>query len=615
VTPYLPFLPAAAAALTALLCVARRRNGGWAALPVLLATAAVIPFAVVSLFSAPMHAGVVWVQIGSFTVNAGYIQDPLSSTMLVVVSTVSFLVQLYSVGYMRGDDGFARYFTYMGLFVAAMLGLVIADNLLLIYICWELVGICSYLLIGFWYRNRAPANAAKKAFIVTRFGDLGLLLGIVLIWNSTGTFDIQALATRVGTLQTGFLTTVALLVFFGAMGKSAQFPLHVWLPDAMEGPTPVSALIHAATMVAAGVFLVARLFFLFQASPVALGVVASIGTLTALMAATIALVQNDIKRVLAYSTISQLGYMMLGLGVGGVTVGIFHLGTHAFFKALLFLCAGSVIHAAHTQDMREMGGLHDRMKVTSWTTIIGALALAGIAPLSGFWSKDEILASAFRSGNILLLVVGVAVAGLTAFYMFRLWYMTFSGSARSEGAAHAHESPFVMALPLVVLASLAVVAGAVNLPGSNMLTGFLTPGAPHEPFLLGLAAVSLGVALLGVMTAVALYRGSPAADPITRLPRVLYNFLAHKWYIDDFFEGVVARLSVAWAGVIAWIDRRIVNGFVDLTAWACGLFGGLFRLATSGQPQFYVAVVVIAAALAAWFFKLSPPTTLWVGAP
>lgn len=613
----IPLLPLAGAAVTALFFVTRRHNGAIASLPVLLATLASVILACVTLLgllqAGPSVQTYAWLLVGDFRLTVGYIVDPLSVTMLLVVTVVAFLVQMFSIGYMRGDDGFARYFTYMGLFAAAMLGLVIAENLWLIYVCWELVGICSYLLIGFWYRNLAAANAAKKAFVVTRFGDLGLLGGVILLGSAAGTFELQALQERIATGNIGlgwlsgggFLTLCALLLFFGAMGKSAQFPLHVWLPDAMEGPTPVSALIHAATMVAAGVFLVARTYFLFAAAPGALDVVAWVGVITAVMGATIALVQYDIKRVMAYSTISQLGYMMLGLAVGGVTVGIFHLGTHAFFKALLFLTAGSVIHALHhRQDLREMGGLGSRMRITSLTCFVGALALAGIPPLAGFWSKDEILASALHSST-LFYTLGVAVAALTAFYMFRMWCLAFLGSPRTTAAEHAEESHWVMTIPLVLLGLAAIVAGAVNLPfgaWAHTLTKFLEPGGTAHPFSYAAALPALAVSLLGVAVAIALYRRAPDVDPVTRLPAPVYRFLERKWYVDDFYERGVARAAVAWGGVVAWFDKYVVNGLVDLTAWLCGVSGGLLRLATSGQPQFYIAVLALfAVLLAVWF--------------
>jgi len=607
---WIPLLPAFAAAATALLFVARRDNRRVAAFPVILATAASLALSLAA-FSTVREVGtqtgqLEWLAIGSFRVSAGFLLDGLSALMLLVVASVALLVQVFSVGYMEGDDGFARFFTYLGLFAAAMLGLVLADNLLLIYICWELVGICSYLLIGFWYRNRAPANAAKKAFIVTRFGDLGLLLGIILLWNSAQTFEIAALEKLVQSdnlkpvflSASAFANLVPLLVFLGAVGKSAQFPLHVWLPDAMEGPTPVSALIHAATMVAAGVFLVARLFFLFHAAPAALATVAWVGGFTALMAATIALVQTDIKKVLAYSTISQLGYMMLGLGLGGITVGMFHLTTHAFFKALLFLCAGSVIHACHhEQNLLNLGGLHRRMPLTSWTTIVGSLALAGVFPFAGFWSKDEILASA-RSQPVLF-ALAVAVAAMTAFYMTRLWFMAFAGEPRASGAAHARESSPWMTVPLALLAVAAAVGGALNLPGDPFLTALLEPGRHAHGLDLGVAALGLAAALAGIILGVALYRKEPASDPVARLPRPLYSFLANKWYIDDFYEKGVARAAVAWGGLVAWFDRNVVDNLVNLAAWICALFGRLLGSFTNGQPQFYAAVLALMAVVAA----------------
>jgi NADH-quinone oxidoreductase subunit L len=373
----------------------------------------------------------------------------------------------------------------------------------------------------------------------------------------------------------------------------------------MEGPTPVSALIHAATMVAAGVYLVARLFFLFEASPVALEVVGIVGGLTALMAATIAVVQNDIKRVLAYSTISQLGYMMLGLALGGVSVGIFHLGTHAFFKALLFLCAGSVIHSLHhVQDMREMGGLHGRMKITSWATIFGSLALAGIFPFAGFWSKDEILAAATKQP--ILFGVALFVAGLTAFYMTRLWYMTFSGSPRSEQAEHAHESPKVMSWPLVVLAAFALLIGFVGFPWlGNPFHHFLTPGGESEAFSFVLAGSGLAVALGGIVLGAMLYGKNPAVDPVTKLPKPLYAFLENKWYIDDFYEKGVARVSIAWSGMVAWTDRNVVDNLTNIAAWTLSGLGGQLRKAATGQPQFYVAVFALAAVAAAVIYGLT----------
>ena len=407
-----------------------------------------------------------WFSAGDLVVNLGVRVDGLTAVMLVVVTTVAFLVQVYSTGYMQGDHGYGRYFAHMCLFTFSMLGLVLADNLFQMFIFWELVGLCSYLLIGFWFHKPSAAAAAKKAFIVTRIGDLGLLAALLLVWTRAGTFDVTAIqewATS-GEPEGYIVTLFALGLFAGAAGKSAQFPLHVWLPDAMEGPTPVSALIHAATMVAAGVYLVARFFPVFEASHDAAQFVAWIGAVTALVAATIALVQTDFKRVLAYSTVSQLGYMMLALGTFGYVAAIFHLFTHAFFKALLFLGSGSVNHATNTFDMRQMGGLKKHMPVTYWTFIIGSLSLAGIFPLAGFWSKDEILLDAWRHDRALW-VIGLSVAFLTAFYMFRAIFLTFHGEYKGGqpvdhhdedshfhgDQAHPHESPWVMNGPLIAL--------------------------------------------------------------------------------------------------------------------------------------------------------------------
>ncbi|HHT01857.1 MAG TPA: NADH-quinone oxidoreductase subunit L, partial [Firmicutes bacterium] len=380
-----------------------------------------------------------WIKIAGLEIEMGVLLDGISVMMLATVSLVALLVQIYSLGYMRDDPGFSRYFAYLSIFTFSMLGLVIANDFLQFYVFWELVGLCSYLLIGFWFAKPLAAQAAKKAFVTTRGGDFFLLLGILILFLATGSFNFRELAANVSLLPGGaFLALTALLIFMGPVGKSAQFPFHVWLPDAMEGPTPVSALIHAATMVAAGVYLIARTFFLFAASPVAAEIVAYVGGVTAIFAATIALTQFDIKRILAYSTISQLGYMVMALGVGGFTASMFHLMTHAFFKALLFLAAGSVIIGLHhIQDIRQMGGLWRRMPITTATFLVGALALSGIFPFSGFWSKDAILAATLESGHTLLYVVGSFVAFLTALYMFRLFFIAFTGP---EGKHRAHET-------------------------------------------------------------------------------------------------------------------------------------------------------------------------------
>ncbi|MCL6446455.1 MAG: NADH-quinone oxidoreductase subunit L, partial [Alicyclobacillus sp.] len=468
-----------------------------------------------------------WLTLGTRHIDVGFQVMHLNAVMLVVVSAVSTLVLLFSKGYMHGDERFPVFYQYLNLFVFSMLALVISPNLLQLYIFWEMVGLCSYLLVGFWFFKPEAALAAKKSFIVTRIGDLGLFVGIILLFLATGSFDFTTIfqAADAGKLALpwlaggGLTTLTAILIFVGAVGKSAQFPLHVWLPDAMEGPTPVSALIHAATMVAAGVYLVARTYPLFVASPAALTTVAWIGGFTALLAALIALTQRDIKRVIAYSTISQLGYMMLALGVGAYAYGVFHLMTHAFFKALLFLAAGSVIHAVDTQDLFEMGGLGRKLPITKWTFLAGALALAGIVPFAGFWSKDDILTATLQSGHPVLYWFGLIAAFCTAFYIFRVFSLTFTGEPRDkEKYEHAHEGSWVMTVPLVVLAVFATLAGFLNSPLNHhgletylfhdyALThaGSAATIGQIYPENVGLMAVSVIVGLLGIALAAAMY--------------------------------------------------------------------------------------------------------------
>ena len=551
----------------------------------------------------PLSMSLPWLSVGGLTFDASALVDNLSGVMLVVVALVSLLVQIYSIGYMRGEIGYGRYFAYMALFSGSMLGLVISDNIVQTYIFWELVGICSYLLIGFWYRRPAAAAAAKKAFVVTRFGDLGFLTAVLILsFQGGGIFGFQQLEhmVKAGVLSSGVVTAVALLLFSGAVGKSAQFPLHIWLPDAMEGPTPVSALIHAATMVAAGVYLVARTYFFFAAAPSALFVVALIGLLTQFFAATMGVAENDIKRVLAYSTISQLGWMMLALGAGGYTAGVFHLTTHAFFKALLFLTAGSVIHAVHTNNMWQMGGLGRRMPVTALTCLVGALALAGIFPLSGFWSKDEILTSVWSSplpGHQIFFLVAMIGAVLTAFYMFRLWFLTFSGAPRSAEAGAAHESPWVMTGPLVVFAALAIAAGALKarVPWTSFGFGELVRfGEGREVVSFAVIGLSLGASLLGIAVAWAAYRAkviSPAAFN-ARFPAI-YRLLKNAWYFNLLWELFATRVVIAGSRLAAWFDRHIVNGMVDGVGWLSGWAGRRLRVTETGQMQFYALVFII----------------------
>jgi len=568
-----------------------------------------------------------WAVIGSLKIHLGVMVDSLTAVMVVVVTLVSLMVQIYSQGYMKGDPGYLRYYAFMSLFTACMLGLVLADNILFMFVFWEGVGLGSYLLIGFWFHKPSAANAAKKAFIVTRLGDFGFLAAILALYAQTGTFDTETLYKMVaaGTLAGATLTWIAIGVFSGAVGKSAQFPLHVWLPDAMEGPTPVSALIHAATMVAAGVFLVARFYPLFEHSPEAMLIVAVIGAFTAIFAASMGLVMNDIKRVLAYSTISQLGYMMLGLGVGGVAIGIFHLFTHAFFKALLFLGAGSVNHGTGTFDMRLMGGLRKSMPWTYITFVIGSLSLSGIWPLAGFWSKDEILVSAF-SNNPGLFVLAVVTVFMTAFYMFRAVFMTFHGEYKggapsehgdkSEHSHGPHESPAVMVIPLAILAILAVCAGWVNITGS--FNSFFGHGeAAHEMSLIEgffgplthiLPLISLLIALAGILLAYAIYiKRWISAEKISNTVKLLYTLLSRKYFMDELYENIFVK-TILYNGifkVMGMFDSSVVDGTVNGTAFGVAGAGGTLRKLQNGQTQLYafsIAIGVVAIVICLFLF-------------
>ncbi len=560
-------------------------------------------------------------------VNLGLRVDGLTAIMLLVVTSVSLLVQVYSQGYMAGDGGYSRYYAYMSLFTASMLGLILVDSILLLYVFWELVGLCSYLLIGFWFHKPAAAKAAVKAFAVTRLGDLGLLLAILLIWTKTGTFDIaeiQELAVA-GAISVNVLTVFALGVFAGAAGKSAQFPLHTWLPDAMEGPTPVSALIHAATMVAAGVYLVGRLFPIFETAEGARLTVASIGATTALMAALVGLVVTDIKRVLAYSTISQLGYMMVALGVGGYVAGIFHLLTHAFFKALLFLGSGSVNHATNTFDMRRMGGLRRFMPYTYATFLIGSLSLAGVFPFAGFWSKDEILSDAWSAERALFWVT-LDVAFLTSFYIFRAVFMTFHGEYQGgeppeddgHGAdpSHPHESPLVMLAPLVILSVPALLIGFANVDDgvAHLLTGALpaeTREALHEVgFSWRIALSSTGLALAGIGLAWLFYGARVLSSERVRAAlRPAHALLERKYFLDELYEGVIVRALFYRRGAafLAWLDANVVDGLANGVAGTVGLGSRGLRLLQTGQVQVYGALAFAGLLLAGGLaFLLNP---------
>ncbi|WP_248929383.1 NADH-quinone oxidoreductase subunit L [Paenibacillus hamazuiensis] len=533
-----------------------------------------------------------WIKIGDFSLNMGFEVTNLNALMLVIVTLVSFLVNVYSKGYMHGDERINVFFAYIALFTFSMLGLVLSENLVETYIFWELVGVCSFLLVGFWYFKPEARAAAKKAFIVTRIGDVGLFIAILLLYwampNHALDFSSIHNAFSGGKIEGDVATWIAILIFVGAVGKSGQFPLHTWLPDAMEGPTPISALIHAATMVAAGVYLVARTFDIFQASPVALGVVAAIGAFTAIFAATIGIAQNDIKRILAYSTVSQLGYMMMALGIGttiAYTAGIFHLFTHAFFKALLFLGAGSVIHAVHTQDINEMGGLGKKMKITTWTFAIGTLALSGIFPLSGFWSKDAILAEAYDH-NAALFWVGLIAAFFTAFYMSRLFFLVFAGKPR--GDAHAHESPASMTFPLVVLAVLAVVAGFVFTPFNPWLGEWLTGSAAHEETNWIVVILSNVVGLLGIGLGYLIYvKQSIPRDAVSAKAPWLYKLLNRKYYIDEIYNGIFVQGLKGIGILLELFDRYVVDGLVRLSSYCVVGIGRLGTRLQNGQVQTY----------------------------
>lgn len=524
-----------------------------------------------------------WIDFGAIQVSFGIHVDNLTAIMLVVVTLVSSLIHLYSTGYMHGDPKYSRYFAYLALFSFSMLGLVLADSFFVIYCFWELVGLSSYLLIGFWFEKDSAANASKKAFITNRVGDVCMLAGILILFSTLGTFQFEEVFQGVadGHLSGGLLTAAGILIFGGAVGKSAQFPLHVWLPDAMEGPTPVSALIHAATMVAAGIYLVGRVFVLFTAD--ALLVIAYIGTITAFMAATIAMVQTDIKRVLAYSTISQLGYMLVGLGTGGYTAGLFHLTTHAFFKALLFLGAGSVIHAVHTQEMPEMGGLRKKMPITFWTFLIATLAISGVPPLSGFWSKDAILASALGLGiehsqHLIIFIIMTFTAALTAFYMLRIVYLTFAGEARDqEKYHHAHESPLSMTLPLSVLAVLSVgtiwwgwfehIVAKPELASfaSNFIEGAAGHGEEHANSAHTIALVlSIVAAGSGIVLATATYYWKKISpDAWSERFKPVYTFFLNKWYFDELYNATAIKATLLTSQLSAAFDRKVIDGAVN----------------------------------------------------
>jgi NADH-quinone oxidoreductase subunit L len=544
------------------------------------------------------HVSVPWLDVGPLKLEFGQSVDGLVCVMFVVICLVSLCSQVYSTGYLKGDRRFTIYYAWLSLFTASMLNLVIADNLFQLLVGWELVGICSYLLIGHWWEEKENSDAAIKAFITTKTGDVPFLFGIFALTLAAGTAGIPEITAKVaaGGISTGLLTISALLLFGGAIGKSAQFPLQVWLPDAMAGPTPVSALIHAATMVAAGVYLVARLYSVYAPSGHALAFVGTIGSITMLMAALMALVQDDIKRVLAYSTISQLAYMMAALGLGpqGYTPGLFQLFTHAFFKALLFYGAGSVIHACHSNNMSEMGGLRKFMPVTYVTFIVGTLALVGIPPFAGFFSKDEIIATAYHTQHYAIWIIAGITALVTAIYMTRTVLMTFLGDYRGE--AHPHESPAVMTAPMIALAVISIISGFM---GGLFFDWVHIPGVEREPFSVPLAVTSVTVALIGIGIGWLLYGRARERDPLLSMGP-LTTILRRKFYMDDLYlRGVVKPIQYPIAAAVNTFDKRVIDGAVNGVGTGTEMTGRFLRYVQSGNVQRYAVFLFVGVAVLA----------------
>lgn len=618
----IPLLPLAAFIIVGLFGHWIRERAHWIAVPAVFMSflLAIVTFIDVAQGQPVQMTLYSWVTSGSFQVNIGFYIDRLAAAMLLLVTIVSGLVLLYSIGYMRNDPGYSRFFAYIALFTFSMLMLVMSDNFLQLYVFWEAVGLCSYLLIGHWYERKSAVDAALKAFLVNRVGDFGFGLGVLLVFSTFGTLQylqvfmdvpahtgdtINLLAGLGGQGAVNLLTVLCLLLFAGAVGKSAQLPLHVWLPDAMEGPTPISALIHAATMVTAGVFMVARLAPLFNHSPAAMSVVAVTGALTAIFAATIALTQNDIKRVVAYSTVSQLGYMMMACGLGVYTAGMFHLLTHGAFKALLFLGCGAVIIALHhEQDIRRMGGLKDKLPLTYWTFVIGSLALAGFPFTAGFFSKDDILIGAWSAGPLgqTLAVVGLVTAFLTAFYSFRLVFVVFWGPPRMDRqvASHIHEPPWTMRVPLVVLAVLSIVTGYLGIP--TFLAAVLpdTVTVPHEGFV-GVSIMILAtiMGLGGIGLAYVMYVTKPGLPSrlAQRWPS-LYAGSLNKWYVDELYDAVFVRSTIEAANDLwRWIDVKVIDGTVNGVADAVGFWSHALRILQSGEVQHYALAIALGTVL------------------
>lgn len=567
-----------------------------------------------------------WFSAGNLSVSFSFLLDPLSALFLMIVTGVGFLIHVYSIGYMHDDENNNIFFAYLNLFIFFMLLLVMGSSYLLMYVGWEGVGLCSYLLIGFWFKNNAFNNAAKKAFVMNRIGDLGFLLGMILIFITFGSTNYTVVFSQA---QQGYMpetslnshsiiTIITLLLFVGAIGKSAQIPLYTWLPDAMAGPTPVSALIHAATMVTAGIYMVARSGILYTLAPISMFVVALVGVVTALFAATIALAQNDIKKVLAYSTVSQLGYMFLGLGVGAFSSSVFHVFTHAFFKALLFLGAGSVIHGlSGEQDIRNMGGLRKKMPITAITFLLASLAIAGIPPFSGFFSKDEILASAY-SYNKFFWLLGLIGSSMTAFYMFRLYFLVFMGEYRGKPDVHAHESPKVMTVPLVILAILSTLGGLVGIPeslgGKSIIAGFLHPvfadahrnitemasGSISELMLMAITVVVVIASIVYARNKYIAHKDLPVAEgqKLARIPNIIY----HKYYVDEIYNALITRPLDRISEVLERVfDLKIIDGIVNATGKVIQWVSGKLRLLQTGNVDFYLFAMVIGIVLILFF--------------
>lgn len=574
-----------------------------------------------------------WMKVSSLDVSFSYQIDQLSIVMALIVTGVGFLIHVYSIGYMQGDKGFWRFFTYMNLFIFAMMNLILGDNFLILFLGWEGVGLCSYLLIGFWYDKKfekgTTGDAAKKAFVVNRIGDFGFLLGMFLIYMTFDSLNFNEVFSKAAVFAVPETTfaLIAIFLFIGATGKSAQIPLFVWLPDAMAGPTPVSALIHAATMVTAGVYMVARCSIIFVSAPAIMMTVAVIGIFTALFAATIGIVQNDIKKILAYSTVSQLGYMFLAMGVGAFSAGIFHVMTHAFFKALLFLGAGSVIHAMHEeQNIQYYGGLKKHLPKTAITFLIAALAISGIPPLSGFFSKDEILWYSFTNGGFLFWLIGALTALITAFYMFRLYFLTFEGKERFGHDKHPHESPVVMVIPLIILAGLSAIGGFIGVPEifsgehGNLFHSWLTPifrNAERKLIMYGthshfqeilLMSLSVAGAAASIFLARHIYLKKPSIAVNTANKfKSIYNLLWNKYFVDEVYDATIVNPIVKGSDKFLWkiADNKIIDGLVNGTASIIGSVSGVIRKIQTGVTQFYAIIMVAGIAAALFWIILS----------